>query len=1806
MRAIQAAREYNRLHDAAVRTIGIHAHADRGALFVREADEVYLLDDACVHSSPRRGESQVDVDSLAAALKTTRADAVWAGWGSQATSPALMDLCGRLGIPLIGSPPPVVARVSQGLTFREVAEAQSMPLVPWSAALADADAASQAAARQGMPAVAHVVSDLHPRQTWLVRDAGQWHAVFAAAAAVQGSVYLERPPARHRRLTVPVIVDRQGTCWLPGIEDTSVAQGLQPVLVETPVPGLDAATATRILDTSCALVKAMGFQGVGVLVFLLDVDGGAALVKEMHAHPLGCHAATEMRTGLDLVQLQFHLARGGTLDGTVPAGSGHAVHLVLQTQSSEVTIAMSRIPTGTGLRVDGQFTEHVGVVPDLDGQLAVFAAQAPERARALSRLGRALEETVLLLARGSTSKRFLQWLLDRPEVGDGGLDAHWLDRQIASGGHLQRPHSEVAVLQAALEQHDQEARLRRSRFFESAVRLQPEVDADVGYRADLAYRGHIYRLQVYQVSPGRYRILVDQRALDLLRETFSRYEHRLQVHGRRYRVLSIIEGLHHHVEVDGILHTVSHSGGKVLRAPSPAVVVKILVEPGDVVSVGDPLLVLETMKMETTLVSDMAGRVREVSVISNTQVGSGTPLLRIESEEIAEQATAADLPQFGEAPAETTAQAVADLLRYLALGYDVPPEQVKTLVKTWLELPFDAAIQRHETEFLQIFSDVNALFRRANPGDPSPGAEELLHTYLRHVDRQGVDLPPNLRLQVVQVLSHYGIRTLDHTDALEDALYRMFRARRRVDEQLRIVMAILERWLKQGLKVEGADEQRKVRTLLDSLVKAAQGDFQTVSYLARELRFQYFDDPLFEQGKEARYRALRRHLEPLSGPPGDAARQAAIQHMLTRPYPLIRLLRPETLSADGLLELITLGYYRDGALVNPQVVRQDGQVLVVGELAAGQGGRLVSTFGAMADAAALARGTGAHVAGASSVMVDLYLYRGDALPSPDALVAELAGVLAAAGLAAVVRRVAAVVTGKSRTADVQHFTFVRAGDDGWQEDAPVRGVHPEAAARMGWQQRLQHFERVWIPTSEDIYLSQATARTNNKDVRLMAIAEVYHATAVRDAHQGVTVPEVERTLNEAVSAMRKIRLRRHPDASGWLNWVLLYIWPPLDLTLSEIQQMAHRLAPDEAGLEAVVSMRIAVRNPQTGEVEPRELLVTNPEGAGASVVSTSVTDAPLEPLNDYQQKVLRLQQRGLMHPYEIVRMLANLRDDGEVGHGTFVEYDVDEDGHAHPVNRPSGMNRANIVVGVITNYTRLYPEGITRVILLGDPSRSMGSVAEPECRRIMAALELAEEKGVPLEWFALSAGAKISMDTGVENMDWVARVLRKIITFTQAGGEINIVVDGINVGAQPYWNAEATMLMHCRGILIMTPRGAMVLTGKKALDYSGSVSAEDNIGTGGYNRIMGPNGQAQYWTRNLREACQLLLQHYGYAYRVPGERFPRRAVTADPAARDVRQHPYRDDSEEHGFQVLGDVFSIEKNPGRKKPFDVRQVMGAVVDQDLPWLERWSAMAEASSAVVWDAYLGGYPVCVLGFESKPLARQGFIPADGPSRWTSGTLFPQSSRKVARAINSASGNRPVVVLANLSGFDGSPESMRRWQLEYGAEIGRAVVNFKGPVIFCVISRYHGGAYVVFSRYLNENMQVSALEGSFASVIGGAPAAAVVFASEVEARTQADPRLADMRAQQMQAEGIEKVRLRATMEELYKTIYSEKLGEVAEAFDAVHNVHRALEKGALDAIIPASSLRPHLIEAVTAGIRRELERDGAVPLIGADTAL
>ena len=1246
----------------------------------------------------------------------------------------------------------------------------------------------------------------------------------------------------------------------------------------------------------------------------------------------------------------------------------------------------------------------------------------------------------------------------------------------------------------------------------------------------------------------------------------------------------------------------------------PGVVVSLLVQAGDDVAAGDPLAVVEAMKMESTIRAGSAGRVRDVLVRNNQQVSPGEPLLVLDGADSADAEASgprvrmADLAVLlPDVEHHDCRHRLADLRRML-MGYDVSPEDLAR--RTGADPCPDRSLSPEERrpfedEVLETFVDVVTLYRRSASGDSTRSTRSgaappstSSATCATSAPVGGASRSPSWRSSGRRSTTT-DVESLEPSHDLRAALFRIAKSGSRMDRQTAPVVDLLQRRLARSSQYR--DEAW--RRLLDRIIEATRGRLPTVHDLAHEVRARTFDLPMLQEIRSVAHARAREQIAELAAAPDAPAADELVAALVECPQPLKTMLSeasrtaPDRLQAR-LLEVMTRRYYR----IRPI---DDVRTFIIGGIAFAstsypRGAHRVHVLSThveherLGDALATLADRARQVPEGDFVVIDVYEWRDDPVTdvdkARDEYVAELDATLPK-GLQRVVIAISGPASGPG-ISGVQHLTF-RPGDDGYEEDRVIRGLHPMMGKRLElW--RLSNFDIERLPSSEDVYLFHGVARSNPKDERLFVLAEVRDLTPVRDAEGTVVaLPEFERIYLEALTTLRDVQLHRPAHRRLPWNRLMLYVWPQIDLPTDELFDLVQKLAreTDGLGLEKVV---VFGRQAVPGlAARPMALDISNPEGSALVLRVRTPHNHALNPLTPYTQRVVQLRRRGMVYPYEVVRMLApSARAAGsDIPPGSFTELDLGPDGDSLvPVDRAPGENSCNIVVGLITSVTERYPEGMERVILLGDPSRGMGSLAEPECRRINAALDLAEERGIPCEWIAVSAGALIAMDSGTENMDWISAVLRRIIEFTQGGGELNVVVAGINVGAQPYWNAEATMLMHTRGILVMTPQSAMVLTGKQALDYSGGVSAEDNFGIGGYERVMGPNGQAQYFARDLSDACRVLLDHYEHTYVLPGERFPRLAPTSDPIDRDVCLAPHGGE-----FTTVGDVFAEATNPSRKKPFEIRRIMAATVDQDHATMERWFGMEEAETAVVWDAHLGGRPISLLGLESKPIPRVGLIPADGPDVWTSGTLFPMSSKKVARAVNATSGNRPLVVLANLSGFDGSPESMRRTQLEFGAEIGRAVVNFRGPIVFCVVSRYHGGAFVVFSAALNPSMEIAAVKGSHASVIGGAPAAAVVFAREVDKRTDADERVVEVRARLAAADPGSRAALRREVATVVGDVRSEMLGRVAREFDNIHDIDRALRVGSVHRIIDPHDLRPYLIDAVERGVARELSSLG-----------
>jgi acetyl/propionyl-CoA carboxylase alpha subunit/acetyl-CoA carboxylase carboxyltransferase component len=1812
VRLIHAVRDINAESGSSVQVIALYTDADRTAMFVREADAAYSL-------GPASARPYLDYAVLERALRDTGADAAWVGWGFVAEDPSFADLCDRLGVTFIGPSADAMRKLGDKIGSKLIAEEVGVPVAPWSRGAVDTIEDAMAAAKQiGYPLMLKATAGGGGRGIRVITsdeelvEAYQRTRDEAARAFGSGVVFLERLVTGARHVEVQVIADSYGTAWALGVRDCSVQRRNQKVIEESASPLLTPEQTRGLKESAERLVATVGYCGAATVEFLYHPGERLFAFLEVNTRLQVEHPITEITTDTDLVRAQIHVAAGGKLEGKAPIESGHAVEARLNAEDPDRDfapapgrIALLELPAGPGIRVDTGVGEGDTIPADFDSMIAKIIAQGSTREQALARLRRAVGETTVIIEGGATNKSFILDLLDQPEVIDGSADTGWIDRVRGEGRLVSHEHSGIALVAAGIEAYEEEKRIEIGRLLETAHGGRPQAQHQVARAIDLTLRGNAYRVAVAQIGPQRFRVTVTTDVgtdtVDAVVERLGDYHRRLTIGGRRHRLVTATHGPVHLVEVDGVAHRVSRDEGGVLRAPAPALVVATPVHVGDVVTAGAPVLVLESMKMETLLHAPFAAKVRELLVSTGSQVETGSPLLRLEPvlDDAAEAPSTSggvdlQLPSAGEASSaeDRLARGIADLSAML-LGYDLDPHDDGATLARYLAARDELAAEGRtavgsELDLIRLFADFAELSRN-RPADEELHTENQVHSpkehfysYLRSLDIERGGLPDAFCVKLERVLGDYGLTSFDRTPALEDAVFRIFLAQRRTAPDVLIASSVLQRWL-----AEPPPEQplnAAARDVLDRLVLAAQLRFPVVGDLARSVRFRWFDQPLVDSARTSVLAGVRREIADLAAHPDGPDRSERIDALAAIPEQIVRFLA-ERLEAgvperEPMLEVLIKRHYRGYHLEDLRSFSVDGRPFAVADYVLdGRNSHLVSTLGTVDEvrggalSTALADQVARREPGHEAV-VDVYLAWPDAPESPEDQSSGLAELLGGASFAYDVRRIAvALCPGGGRK--VSYFTF-RPVAGGLVEDDLVRGVHPMVGRRLNlW--RLRDFDITRLDAPEDVLLYLCIAKENASDQRLVALAQVRELAVVRDERGRVSsLAQVERAVANCVEAIRRVRAASRSKASTLdMNHVWVHVWPVIDAELEQLTSLRRQIAPLTvgAGIEEVLAEgRVATPD---GAVPVAARFYYQP-GSGVQFSVEGPPTERLKPLDDYAQKVLRARRRGTVYPYELQTMVAGAG-------GSFDEYDFDDSGHLVAVDRPPGLNKAAIVVGVVRTPTTLHPDGITRVSLSGDPIKALGAVSEAECARIIAGLDLAEQLSVPVEWFALSAGARISMDSGTENMDWVARALKRIIEFTQDGHEINVVVAGINVGAQPYWNAEATMLMHTKGILVMTPDSAMVLTGKQSLDFSGGVSAEDNFGIGGYDRVMGPNGQAQYWAPDLAGARDILMAHYEHTYVHPGESGPRRAPTSDPADRDISTYPH--ELADSDFTTVGDIFSPATNPDRKKAFDIRTVMRALADQDLPTLERWSGMADADTAVVQDAHLGGYPVCLLGIESRTVPRRGFPPADGPDTYTAGTLFPRSSKKAAHAINAVSGNRPLVVLANLSGFDGSPDSMRNLQLEYGAEIGRAIVNFEGPIVFCVISRYHGGAFVVFSKALNPQMTVLAVEGSFASVIGGAPAAAVVFAGEVDRRTATDTRVQSLEARINESPRGDRAGLVTQLAEVRSAVRAEKVGEVAAEFDAIHNIHRAVDVGSVDAVISAKELRPRIIEQLRA---------------------
>ena len=1791
VRFIHAARAWSRRRHEPLEVVALYTHPDRDAVFVREADDAVLLGDALVAGPDGALRSAyLDAARVLPLLVGLGCDAVWPGWGFAAERPDFADACAALGLVFIGPSGASMRLLGDKIGGKRVAEQNGVPVTPWSGgAVLDARAAGEHAQRIGYPVLLKAAAGGGGRGIRLVREASELDAAFASAAHEARGAFGDAtllvesfaPEARH--VEVQVIADAHGRVHAVGTRDCSMQRRHQKVLEEAPAPGLGA-LEEKLKEAAIAVARSSGYVNAGTAEFLVLPDLSGFYFLEMNTRLQVEHPVTECVTGLDLVGLQIDVARGEALPVALPPSRGHAIEARLNAEDPDEGFRPSagrllrfELAAAAGVRIDSGFVAGDVVPGEFDSMLAKVIAFGPTREEALARLEEALARSTVAIEGGASNRSLLLELVAHPAFREAGVTTRWLDHHLPTRpGARVRKHLDGALVAAAIGEHqraraDEVAELLRHahRGLPSTV-PQPE-PRDVRF----AVGGASVALQVLAVGPDHYRVSCAGEGVDVVYRATGVGTALLTLRGRRLPVVQVLTPTALHVEVDSVAHRFERASDGRVVAPVPAAVTGVSVRVGDVVRPGDRLLTLEVMKMEIAIEAPVGGRVGRLLVEATSRVTAGQCLVIIEGATSEDAAAEALSPLLADDPGDASARACATRLGAM-LGYDVPAKEADAS----LALLRAGKVRTTRVELarlLDAYVSHERLFETAGGADGVAPVDHLAR-HLRPGSNRADGAPEGFAALLRAALVWHEGRDLDPPARHSDTLLRVLQAHGALDLRDRVMTGVFAAVIRDDRGDATEAERGALRTRLEAFAATVVRRDSALSEAAYVTLYLLCDRPrqladAAELGRAAAAAFARLVAEDVTAD-GRATAAAELDELPHGALLSLVHVAPSLARAPARATLLDLLARR----LHPEATLIDGPTAAHYAI---RGGALVALLSApetLADDLAEA----ALSALAEAVDLDAFV------PEPDAawrVIFDDGFAASLDGLPPQVRRVSAnwgnVALGRlSRT-------WTRDAQGAFAEDRFHRDFHP---ARVEGTEiaRLREFDLERLPAPGEVFLAMARSKQDPTDERLVCIVEAERIDPERDPRTGELryVPGFERVYLTALYAMREAQILRHArEAKPFWNRLVIFTRPLLTFTRDEMSAVTRRLAPTVAGLgvEKLI-VRGRVPDPSHPAGRPVQIEWTNPTGHGATLTTSEPDMTPVAALTADERRIIEARRKGLFYPYEIVRALSRDTAVGALPPGDFVELDLAPDGeHLVPANRPFGHNAAHLVVGIVTSRFAPFLDGLSRVLLVGDPTRGMGSLAEPECRRIIAAIDLAERDGLAVEWVAVSSGARIAMDSGTENLDWTARVLARIVRFTQARGTINVIVDGINVGAQSYWNAEATMLLHCRGALIMTPQGSMLLTGKRALEYAGSVAAEDNNGIGGFERVMGPNGEAQYFAADLTAAYRVLFRHLALTQRAPGEAVSRRLASSDPVERDVTRSVYVSDGATSDYRTVGEIFDEATNPGRKRPFEIRPVMRAVLDQDVDPLERWAAWQGAESAVVWEGRLGGDAVCCIGIESRPIPRRGDAPADGPDHWTSGTLFPLSSRKVARAISAASGARPVVVLANLSGFDGSPDSLRHLQLEHGAEIGRAVVNFEGPFVFCVVSRYHGGAYVVFSRALNPSVGAFALEGSFASVIGGGPAAAVVFPGLVRRRADEDPAVVAARKAFEGARISSRNAAADTYERLVKEARGRAQAAVAREFDAVHSVDRAYRVGSLDAVIAPTTLRARLVARI-----------------------
>jgi acetyl-CoA carboxylase biotin carboxylase subunit len=420
-----------------ITSVAVFSDADRAALHVRLADEAYRIGPA-----PSR-ESYLRIDNVMEAARRAGCDALHPGYGFLAENPELARACAANKITFIGPSREAMERLGSKTAARQLAARAGVPMVPGTKdPIENLSDAGKIARDLGYPVLLKAVSGGGGKGMRLVAAdsemAGAWRDAASEALNAFGDarLYLEKYVDRPRHIEIQIFGDAHGRIVHLGERECSVQRRHQKVIEESPSPVMKPDLRRAMGEAAVRLAKEAGYANAGTVEFLVDATRNFYFL-EVNTRLQVEHPVTEMVTGLDLVKLQIRVAAGDPLPFSQQDVrlSGHAVECRLYAEDpsnqffpSPGTILSRRAPSGPGIRLDDGVYEGFTVSTEYDPMLGKLIAWGQDRAEAIARLARALEEHSVTGIK--TNSGLLLGILRDPEFLRGEIFTRWLDEKL--------------------------------------------------------------------------------------------------------------------------------------------------------------------------------------------------------------------------------------------------------------------------------------------------------------------------------------------------------------------------------------------------------------------------------------------------------------------------------------------------------------------------------------------------------------------------------------------------------------------------------------------------------------------------------------------------------------------------------------------------------------------------------------------------------------------------------------------------------------------------------------------------------------------------------------------------------------------------------------------------------------------------------------------------------------------------------------------------------------------------------------------------------------------------------------------------------------------------------------------------------------------------------------------------------------------------------------------------------------------------------------------------------------------------------